>query len=254
MLKFFRKIREKLIDEGNIRKYFFYAIGEILLVVIGILIALQINNWNQANSNNIVVQNYISNLHSELSSDLNYFQLLITNNEQQKSYIDNILIALYSDRENISNEKELILQLAKAMNPIDFSPKIATYQDLVSSGKMGLINPINRRQEIISHYNLVEQKSMHIDRELSYSWNHLLPFFNDKGLLQWRNYPLTSIDTSITPGTKHFAIFDLEKYSREFEGVENNLYFAKLMLSVRNRNLEELIQSTENLINEISHE
>jgi hypothetical protein len=48
MLKFFRTIRKKLIEEDNVRKYLLYAIGEILLVVIGILIALQLNNWNEA--------------------------------------------------------------------------------------------------------------------------------------------------------------------------------------------------------------
>ncbi|MFX0557506.1 DUF6090 family protein [Maribacter sp. CXY002] len=47
MIKFFRKIRQKLLSEGNTGKYLKYAIGEIVLVVIGILIALQINNWNE---------------------------------------------------------------------------------------------------------------------------------------------------------------------------------------------------------------
>jgi len=47
MLKFFRTIRKKLIEQDNVRKYLLYAIGEILLVVIGILIALQVNNWNE---------------------------------------------------------------------------------------------------------------------------------------------------------------------------------------------------------------
>jgi len=45
MLKFFRKVRLKLIDEGNLKRYLNYSVGEILLVVLGILIALQINNW-----------------------------------------------------------------------------------------------------------------------------------------------------------------------------------------------------------------
>ena len=46
MLKFFRKIRQKLINEGNLKRYIIYAIGEIMLVMIGILLALQVNSWN----------------------------------------------------------------------------------------------------------------------------------------------------------------------------------------------------------------
>ena len=51
MIKFFRKIRQNLVSEGKTRTYFKYAIGEIILVVIGILIALQINNWNENRKN-----------------------------------------------------------------------------------------------------------------------------------------------------------------------------------------------------------
>ena len=47
MITFFRKIRQKLLSENTFSKYLIYAIGEIFLVVIGILIALQINNWNE---------------------------------------------------------------------------------------------------------------------------------------------------------------------------------------------------------------
>jgi len=47
MLRFFRTIRKKMIEQENVSKYLLYAIGETLLVVIGILIALQVNNWNE---------------------------------------------------------------------------------------------------------------------------------------------------------------------------------------------------------------
>jgi hypothetical protein len=47
MISLFRKIRQKLLQENKVTRYLAYALGEILLVVIGILIALQINNWNE---------------------------------------------------------------------------------------------------------------------------------------------------------------------------------------------------------------
>ncbi len=48
MLQFFRRIRRELIDQTNLKSYLFYAVGEILLVMIGILLALQVNNWNES--------------------------------------------------------------------------------------------------------------------------------------------------------------------------------------------------------------
>jgi len=60
MIPFFRKIRKKMADDNKPLKYMRYAIGEIVLVVIGILIALQINNWNQIKSKNcITLKDYI---------------------------------------------------------------------------------------------------------------------------------------------------------------------------------------------------
>ena len=47
MITLFHRIRQRFIESGSVTKYLLYAIGEILLVVIGILIALQVNNWNE---------------------------------------------------------------------------------------------------------------------------------------------------------------------------------------------------------------
>ena len=62
MLKFFRKIRQKLLTENKFSKYLLYAIGEIILVVIGILIALQISNWNQNRIDLKIEQQLLSEL------------------------------------------------------------------------------------------------------------------------------------------------------------------------------------------------
>ena len=80
MIKIFRNIRKKLLTEGKTTKYFKYAIGEIILVVIGILIALQINNWNtnkasekQAYNQLLEVQKEILNNIIEFDAKSNYY-------------------------------------------------------------------------------------------------------------------------------------------------------------------------------------
>ena len=69
MLRFFRKMRSALIPESRFGRYFFYALGEIVLVVIGILIALQVNNWNEHRKQNIQKNLIVQSLITDLKMD-----------------------------------------------------------------------------------------------------------------------------------------------------------------------------------------
>ena len=71
MIKFFRAIRKDLMEKNNTGKYFKYAIGEIVLVVIGILIALQINNWNEKQKLDVKTQDYYVQLLDDLNQGIN---------------------------------------------------------------------------------------------------------------------------------------------------------------------------------------
>ena len=70
MLKFFRKIRQKLFSEGKLKNYLLYAIGEIVLIVIGILIALQINNWNLERISSSKAKNYRTFLMRDIVNEI----------------------------------------------------------------------------------------------------------------------------------------------------------------------------------------
>uniref|UniRef100_UPI004049FDB2 DUF6090 family protein n=2 Tax=Gelidibacter sp. TaxID=2018083 RepID=UPI004049FDB2 len=70
MIKLFRNIRQNLLNEGKTTKYFKYAIGEILLVVIGILIALNINNWNEQKNNEAKIVNTLKEIQNDIQLDL----------------------------------------------------------------------------------------------------------------------------------------------------------------------------------------
>jgi len=70
MIKFFRHIRKDLMEKNKTGKYFKYAIGEIILVVIGILIALQINNWNENNNRSKKEVALLINIKNDLEADI----------------------------------------------------------------------------------------------------------------------------------------------------------------------------------------
>lgn len=69
MIKFFRKICQNLLNEGKTTRYFKYAVGEIALVVIGILIALQINDWNQRRIDSSSEDKYLMAIVSEIKAN-----------------------------------------------------------------------------------------------------------------------------------------------------------------------------------------
>ncbi|MDH3698984.1 MAG: DUF6090 family protein [Flavobacteriaceae bacterium] len=97
MIKFFRKIRRRLISGSNFSKYFLYAIGEILLIVIGILIALQINNWNQRNVRDKKEIEILKLIRSDLMEGVSEFDRSIAQYTTAKNSMKVIIDHLESD-------------------------------------------------------------------------------------------------------------------------------------------------------------
>jgi hypothetical protein len=89
MIKFFRHIRQRLLTENKFSKYLLYAIGEIFLVVVGILIALQINNWNELRKTHLQDLEFLNNLKVELSIDIAALTAKITEYQEINSTIRN---------------------------------------------------------------------------------------------------------------------------------------------------------------------
>lgn len=87
MIKLFRHIRRSLIETGKTGKYFKYAIGEIVLVVIGILIALAINNWNELRKTEQKVNQFLISLKSDLKNDLTEITIVTVDQSERSSMI-----------------------------------------------------------------------------------------------------------------------------------------------------------------------
>lgn len=143
MIKFFRHIRKSLIQENQMGKYFTYAIGEIILVVIGILIALAINNWNEGRKESVQELTILHQLETEFKSNLKQLDQKISS---KKETINSALqLFKYIDNANLRNKDSVNYHLVRTIPYTTFDPII---NDLASSGELRLISNDSLKQKL----------------------------------------------------------------------------------------------------------
>ncbi|WP_052188182.1 DUF6090 family protein [Cellulophaga sp. Hel_I_12] len=151
MIKFFRKIRKQLLTENKFNKYVLYAIGEIILVVIGILIALQINNWNEERKENkqerFILQKLLNDLNSDIADIDNQISVSKSNLLDFKEAA-NILLNNEVGDINTFNDK-----ISNVLNISGFNQKNTTFSNLISTGKIELIKNQALSDSIVIYYN-----------------------------------------------------------------------------------------------------
>ncbi|GGG57133.1 DUF6090 family protein [Bizionia arctica] len=139
MIKLFRKIRKNFLNEGKTTRYFKYAIGEIILVVIGILIALQINNWNENRKSNIEETAILESLYENLVLAKQQSDSLITEEMALKQLL---IFVLEVEPDPIKIEKPTITDTMFKNAVWDVQndlPIINTYINLKNTNKLSLI-------------------------------------------------------------------------------------------------------------------
>lgn len=152
MIKFFRNIRKTLLAEGKTSKYLKYAIGEIVLVVIGILIALWVNNKNNEVKEIKLGMEYLSRIHRDLVHDTLNFRKIIIQNNTLREDIKGLLVSLYNGVDDKEQVKNMSVIYDKALDQV-FSVNDNTYLGMVSSGTLGLIKNNELKEEIIKLYS-----------------------------------------------------------------------------------------------------
>jgi len=156
MIKIFRKIRQRLLTENKFSKYLIYAIGEIVLVVIGILIALQINNANENSKIENIKYNYYSQIVVDLDKEIENINRRIIDLDSNITSSDKYL--KYIETPNLETT-QIFQELVKVKIPWSYlSFNTNTIQTLESTGDIKLIPKnirnslieLKRKQEIIS--------------------------------------------------------------------------------------------------------
>jgi len=121
-------------------KYFKYAIGEILLVVIGILIALSINNWNEERKKRIQGKAYVAAIYKEVKKDIMRIDVVLDKFETNKITSRRVLQILESENRYITDSSLFTIDVLNASGLIDVGRQNNTWDELSSSGKIAMIN------------------------------------------------------------------------------------------------------------------
>ena len=175
MIRFLRQFRQRLLAENRVSRYLLYAVGEIVLVVIGILLALQINTWNQERQNRSEERKYLLRLEQDLQQDLLRIGVVRDNYETRLVLALRILEAmpdshveyikqwpwLHEATANYSKNthaegRSLGEELHSILVIQHFAPQETTMQELLSSGKINLISDDSLKIELQYHYPYLE--------------------------------------------------------------------------------------------------
>jgi uncharacterized membrane-anchored protein YhcB (DUF1043 family) len=161
MIKFFRKIRQKLFSENKFSKYLIYAIGEIILVVIGILIALSINTWNQNRLNSNKEYYYLSQLKVELKNQ----NQEVNKRLERVTSVMNIIDTLWSDlnkKGRFNPSAELNSNLNRLLSGTNLELYTTTFDELISTGQLTLISSDSLRTKVLLCYQEIKKSQENI--------------------------------------------------------------------------------------------
>ena len=213
MLNFFRKIRRKLANENKPVKYFMYAIGEIVLVVVGILIALQVNNWNEERKDRDAENYYLGQIIQELKSDTLMLHTLKNKLSNQIPIIESFLVVLNEDSNKRSFNEGLKSYINNVWSPNYFKSNSSTFEEMRSSGKIGLIIDKELRNRIVVLYNNIHLTALMIDENMIYLRPMVVDFTYFKGMAQHLKIQESMFSKYISDDD----IFEKRKFKNEFE-------------------------------------
>ena len=227
MIKFFRKIRQKLLAENKFSKYLIYAIGEIFLVVIGILIALGINNANENRKENKLEQNTLLNLKKDFQLNKENLESVLSDNEK---YIKSDLKILNfgRDKSSIKTESEFSILLDDLTALSEFFPTNNSLDNLQNSSSLSLIKSQELRNKLSSWKPYVESikdkenNTLELERKAIY-------FIIKNG--SWLNVDEASNFKALDKYTLPKSRFEVDNRTLlniiEFENIVENLIMQK---------------------------
>lgn len=172
MIQFFRRLRHKLFSEGQLGKYLFYALGEIILVVLGILIALQINNWNNRRLQRADELKSYQKIKEQIEDDHTELVEVKAHNQYFfKSFVKANAIILASDRKRVDSLALFTIYLSQFS---DFNREGNIHETLINSGEIKWLS----RSDITRNLQKLETTYNHINKLEDIHWDIIMTELN----------------------------------------------------------------------------
>ena len=209
MIPFFRKIRKKMADDNKPMRYARYAIGEILLVVIGILIALQINNWNENRKDSRAETNLLMGLQNEFKINLEKIDSDIDLNQKN---VDACFRITELIRENSLEKQTVTLDslLGRLGMLASFDARRAVTDEIINSGKLDILRNDALRVLITRWPALLEEAKEDIGFTVNNYNNNLMPFLIN-------NFPLANAEITKKFENKNIRMYsDISRFGANF--------------------------------------
>ena len=195
MLRFFRHIRQKLFLEGKVSKYLGYALGEIVLIVVGILIALQISDANEARKNRLEEQEILHGLQREYSRYFGQLEGSLESYQSKMSAMSDILRAIEFGGW-LSKERTIDEAIGRLLIPPSWDSGGGVRDALVQGGRLELISNRDLREKLSNWPRFYEEvrDDQHIGRD--FVMQDIIPYFNSNGidlggpLTDWTEWPV----------------------------------------------------------------
>ncbi|HIB48318.1 MAG TPA: hypothetical protein EYN07_00740 [Flavobacteriaceae bacterium] len=249
MITFFRKVRQRLLIENRFSKYLLYAIGEIILVVIGILIALQINNWNEARKNNMTESDYYCRLLEDFELDRQNIKRLSDESDYKISKSKELLLELPKKEKS---KGYLIDNYIQALRTNAFVPSKVTILDITSSGKLNLIKNDSLKQILIRYYAELDNLIYQLDLNRNHSIERAFAYEDDNQVgFQYADYAKASLGEEII-ATLPEDNWHLNENSKVYKQFQNDLVFFVLMSNRELQHFENILKEMQPVYNQLT--
>ncbi|WP_416448451.1 DUF6090 family protein [Leeuwenhoekiella sp. A2] len=249
MIQLFRKLRRNLLSEGKTGQYLKYALGEIALVVIGILIALQINNWNESVKDNNALNEYLGKIKSHTGEDLHQLDTITKYRTQMANVCKKARTRILDKTE----DEDLLLLMSCGVAFADYYFKANTggYDALKNSGYYGKINNTPLDSLLTKYHSLVEEIAENEKSYNDYVLNqeaYLSTHFDTSLILASAFLPPDSLALRATPQSEYYEVFAAYTATPSYRNV---IGLAAFQFETMVNQYKQLKNVGENVVNEI---